>query len=46
MGSKNNKDNLRERAEKIIDNQLILSKEKPFTDDELIHELRAHQIEL
>ena len=46
MGSKGNKDNLREKAEKIIDNQLILSKEKSLSDDELIHELRVHQIEL
>ena len=46
MGSKDNKDNLREKAEKIIDNQLILSKEKSHNDDELIHELRVHQIEL
>jgi hypothetical protein len=46
MGSKDNKDNLREKAEKILDNQFILSKEKSLNDDELIHELRVHQIEL
>ena len=39
-------DKLREKAEKILDNQLIHTKEQSIDNNELIHDLRVHQIEL
>lgn len=46
MASNNNKEKLREKAEKILDNQVTQTKEKSTDNKELIHDLRVHQIEL
>jgi two-component system, chemotaxis family, sensor kinase Cph1 len=46
MTSEDNKDKLREKAEKLLDNQSIPAKEQRINDNELIHDLRVHQIEL
>ncbi len=46
MVSTNNNDKLRKKAEEIFDNQSIRIQEKSLNDNELIHELRVHQIEL
>jgi two-component system, chemotaxis family, sensor kinase Cph1 len=45
MGSKNNNDKLRKKAEEILSNQLNLN-EQSINTEELIHEFRVHQIEL
>jgi two-component system, chemotaxis family, sensor kinase Cph1 len=46
MTLEDNKDKLREKAEKILDNQSIPAKEQSIDNNELIHDLRVHQIEL
>ena len=46
MPSEDNNDKLRERAEKKLNNQLIQTKEQNIDTNELIHDLRVHQIEL
>jgi two-component system, chemotaxis family, sensor kinase Cph1 len=46
MGSENNNSKLREKAEKILLNQLNQINEQSINKDELIHEFRVHQIEL
>ncbi len=46
MTLEDSKDNLREKAEKILDNQSIPTKELSIDNNELIHDLRVHQIEL
>ena len=46
MTLEDNKDKLREKAEKILDNQSITAKEQSTNYKELIHDLRVHQIEL
>ena len=46
MTSEDNKDKLRVKAEKILDNQSIPAKEQSINNNELIHDLRVHQIEL
>ena len=46
MEFKNNTHKLREKAEKLLDKQLNRTKEHPINNDDLIHELRVHQIEL
>ena len=40
-----NKTNLRKKAEKLLKNQLIMYKIQSG-DDDYVHELRVHQIEL
>ena len=45
MGEDNN-NKLREKAENLLDNQLTPTKEQNITNNEIIHELRVHQIEL
>ncbi len=46
MASENNNDKLQEKAEKILDNQITHTKEQSIDNNELIHDLRVHQIEL
>ena len=46
MSSGDNNDKLREKAEKILDNQLIQTKEQSIGTNELIHDLSIHKIEL
>ncbi len=40
------KSELRKKAEEIVKNQLIIQKMKSWDLDDVIHELRVHQIEL
>jgi PAS domain S-box-containing protein len=46
MSSEDNNNNLRKKAEKILENQSIQIKEKSINTNELIHDLRVHKIEL
>ena len=46
MASEDKNNRLREKAEKIVENQLIQTKEQSIDNNELIHDLRVHQIEL